>query len=67
MEESKVSTVYEDFKFLTLNELEQLNASNLIGTPALTATMHGYFMEMRAYSKLLSVNDPFAFDKYRKE
>ncbi len=67
MEESKSSTVYEDFKFLTLNELQQLNATHLIGTPMLRAHMHGYFIEMRAYQKLLSVADPFAFEKYRKE
>lgn len=29
--------------------------------------MHGYFIEMRAYQKLLSVADPFAFERYRKE
>ena len=33
----------------------------------LKAHMHGYFIEMRAYQKLLSVADPFAFDRYRKE
>ena len=67
MEESKTSTVYEDFKFLTLNELQQLSATHLIGTPMLRAHMHGYFIEMRAYQKLLSVADPFAFERYRKE
>lgn len=67
MEETKTTTIYEDFKFLTPNELEQLNASHLIGTPMLKAYMHGYFLEMRAYQKLLSVHDPFAFEKYRKE
>lgn len=49
MEETKTTTIYEDFKFLTPNELEQLNASHLIGTPMLKAYMHGYFLEMRAY------------------
>jgi len=33
----------------------------------LKAHMHGYFIEMRAYQKLLSVADPFAYDRYRKE
>lgn len=33
----------------------------------LKAYMHGYFIEMRAYQKLLSVSDPFAFERYRKE
>jgi ribosome biogenesis protein ENP2 len=33
----------------------------------LKAYMHGYFIEMRAYQKLLSVSDPFAYERYRKE
>lgn len=45
----------------------RLNATNLIGTPILKAYMHGYFIEMKGYQKLLSVSDPFAYEKYRKE
>jgi ribosome biogenesis protein ENP2 len=67
MEESKDTVLYEDYKFLTANDLQQLNATHLIGTPMLKAYMHGYFIEMRAYQKLLSVSDPFAFERYRKE
>ena len=67
MEESKDSVLYEDYKFLTANDLQQLNATHLVGTPMLKAYMHGYFIEMRAYQKLLSVADPFAFERYRKE
>jgi ribosome biogenesis protein ENP2 len=67
MEESKDTVLYEDYKFLTPNDLQQLNATHLIGTPMLKAYMHGYFIEMRAYQKLLSVSDPFAYEKYRKE
>ena len=33
----------------------------------LKAYMHGYFIEMRAYQKLLSVADPFAYERFRKE
>lgn len=67
MEESKDTVLYEDYKFLTANDLQQLNATHLIGTPMLKAYMHGYFIEMRAYQKLLSVSDPFAFERFRKE
>jgi ribosome biogenesis protein ENP2 len=67
MEESNQSTIYEDYKFLTANDLHQLNATHLIGTPMLRAYMHGYFIEMRAYQKLATLADPFAFEKYRKE
>lgn len=67
MEESQNTSVYEDYKFLTMSELQQLNATHLIGTPMLRAHLHGFFIEMRAYQKLLSVADPFAYERYRKE
>ena len=49
LEESNATTVYDDFKFVTLTDLEKLNASHLVGTPILKAYMHGYFMELGAY------------------
>ena len=67
MEEAKATTVYEDYKFVTANDLQQLNATHLIGTPMLKAYMHGYFIEMRAYQKLVDITDPFAYEKYKKE
>jgi len=67
LEESTATTLYDDFKFLTVNELEKLNATHLIGTPMLKAYMHGFFMELRAYQKLKMVSDPFAFEKYKQE
>uniref|UniRef100_A0A7S3CN41 Nucleolar protein 10 n=1 Tax=Strombidium rassoulzadegani TaxID=1082188 RepID=A0A7S3CN41_9SPIT len=67
LEETQQTTLYEDYKFLTLLELEKLNASHLIGTPALKAYMHGFFMELKQYQKLLSAVDPFAYEKYRKQ
>lgn len=62
LEESKTTTLYEDYKFLTDVELEKLNASHLIGTPALKAYMHGYFMELKQYQKLFAAANPFAYD-----
>ena len=66
LEESKSTTLYEDYKFLTLLDLEKLNASHLIGTTALKAYMHGYFMDLKAYQKLVSAVNPFAYEKYKK-
>ena len=66
LEESKSTTLYEDFKFLTTLELEKLNATHLIGTSSLKAYMHGYFMELKSYQKLLSAVNPFAFEQYKK-
>lgn len=67
MEERKVTTSSEDYKFLTKNDLEQLNASHLVGSKILEPYMHGYFMDIKQYQKLKAVTDPFAFEKYRKK
>lgn len=39
----------------------------MIGTPALKAYMHGYFMELKAYQKLVNAVNPFAYDQYKKD
>ena len=67
MEESKSTNLYDDYKFLTEADLDKLNASHLVGSNVLKAYMHGYFMELKAYQKLLSIADPFAYEKYRQE
>lgn len=59
--------VYEDFKFLTRAEVEELSAGGLIGTPALKGYMHGFFMEMKLYSKLRAVSKPFEYEEHRKK
>jgi len=39
----------------------------LIGTSMLKSHLHGYFMPAKVYNKLVSVADPFAYDKYREK
>jgi ribosome biogenesis protein ENP2 len=58
--------VYDDYKFITKPELEQLGLANLIGTNLLRAYMHGYFMDIRLYRKAKLVNEPFNFDEFKK-
>ena len=67
LEESNVTTLYDDFKFLTAADLDKLQASNLIGTPVLKSYMHGYFMDLKAYQKLVNETDPFAYENYKKQ
>ena len=52
---------------MTEADLDKLNASHLVGSNVLKAYMHGYFMELKAYQRLLSIADPFAYEKYRQE
>ncbi len=67
LEETASSTVYEDYKFVTKKEIEELGATGLIGTPMLKGYMHGFFMEMKLYNKLRAASKPFEFEEYRKQ
>jgi len=67
LEEKPADTVYDDYKFLTLKELETLGLSHLIGSDLLRAYMHGYFMDIRLYNQAKTVAEPFAFAEYRKK
>ncbi|KAA8496037.1 Nucleolar protein 10 [Porphyridium purpureum] len=64
---ASASSVYENFKFVSRDELAQLGAENLIGSTMLKPHMHGFFMNMRLYRKLLDVSQPFAYEQYRKQ
>ncbi|XP_052774034.1 nucleolar protein 10-like [Mya arenaria] len=67
LEESAGTTVYDDYKFVTRRELEDLGLAHLIGSNLLRAYMHGFFLDMRLYHKAKSIAEPFAFDQYRKQ
>ncbi|RMZ93568.1 Nucleolar 10 [Brachionus plicatilis] len=66
LESNPTSTVYDDYKFLTKQELETLGLDNLIGTNVLRAYMHGYFIDIRLYKKAKLINEPFNFDEFKK-
>nr|XP_015824640.2 nucleolar protein 10 isoform X1 [Nothobranchius furzeri] len=67
LEESPESAVYDDYKFVTRKDLENLGLSHLVGTSLLRAYMHGFFMDIRLYHKVKSMANPFAYEEYRKE
>lgn len=67
LEEGAQTTIYDDFKFVTKEDIERLNLTNLIGTNLLRAYMHGYFIDYRLYLKAKSMADPFAYEAYRKK
>ena len=52
LEENKEAIVYDNYKFLTREDLDRLNLTNLIGTNLLIAIMHGYFIDHRLYKKV---------------
>lgn len=66
--ESEVTqNIYDDYKFVTQQELIDLGLDHLEGTNLLKAYMHGFFVDMRLYQKAKLSADPFSFEKYRKE
>lgn len=67
LEETAGQQVYEDFKFVTRQEVDELGAAGLIGTPMLRGYMHGFFMQMKLYNKLRAVSKPFEYEEYRKK
>uniref|UniRef100_A0A3B4DPK1 Nucleolar protein 10 n=1 Tax=Pygocentrus nattereri TaxID=42514 RepID=A0A3B4DPK1_PYGNA len=67
LEENPESTVYDDYKFVTRKDLDNLGLTHLIGSPLLRAYMHGFFMDIRLYHKVKAMANPFAYDEYRKE
>eukprot|EP00736_Rhodelphis_marinus_P005260 Rmarinus@m.21243 len=59
--------VYDDYKFVTREELEQLGVKHLIGTNLLRPYMHGFFMDYRLYQKVQAIAQPFAYEEFRKQ
>ncbi|KAK3084770.1 hypothetical protein FSP39_018588 [Pinctada imbricata] len=66
LEENNDQAVYDDYKFVTRRELDELGLTHLIGSNLLRAYMHGFFMDNRLYRKAKSIADPFAYEEYRK-
>ncbi len=60
------SIVYDDYKFVTKQELENVGLSYLIGTNLLRAYMHGYFLDIRLYRKAKQLTEPFNYEEYKR-
>lgn len=67
LEELNYEIIYDDYKFITEKDLDELGLSHLKGTNLLRAYMHGYFIDMRLYRKARDVMKPFEFEQYKKK
>lgn len=64
----KIGDVYDNYKFLTIPQLESLNLSHLIGTTSLLRPyMHGYFVAQRLYEEAKLIADPFVWEEQRNK
>jgi ribosome biogenesis protein ENP2 len=60
-------TVFENYKFVSRDDLEKLGISDLVGTPMLRGYMHGFFMDINLYNRVRAVANPFEYEEYRKK
>jgi len=67
LEESNTATVYDDYKFVTLAELQELGIDHLIGSSLLRAHLHGYFINIKLYKKVLSRVPTNTLENARKD
>ena len=65
LEEDTVETLYDDYKFVDKQELRSLGMDHLIGSDVLKPYMHGYFVDLRLYTKARAIANPFAYAEYR--
>jgi len=56
MEEKADSTVYDEYKFLTKEEMERLNLTPYIGTNAVRVHLHGFIVRYELYKKVKLVS-----------
>jgi len=62
----RAGEVYDNYKFLTLKQLESLNLAHLVGTTTLLRPyMHGYFVAQRLYEEAKMIADPFVWEEQR--
>eukprot|EP00330_Aristerostoma_sp_ATCC50986_P000683 CAMPEP_0114583810 /NCGR_PEP_ID=MMETSP0125-20121206/7500_1 /TAXON_ID=485358 ORGANISM="Aristerostoma sp., Strain ATCC 50986" /NCGR_SAMPLE_ID=MMETSP0125 /ASSEMBLY_ACC=CAM_ASM_000245 /LENGTH=297 /DNA_ID=CAMNT_0001777553 /DNA_START=367 /DNA_END=1260 /DNA_ORIENTATION=+ len=67
LEEELNPTVYDEYKFLTREDLEAISATHMIGTKNLKSYLHGFLMRIKLYNKLKKASNPFEYEEYRKE
>ena len=66
-EEKNGVSVYDDYKFVTRQELDDLGLDHLVGSNLLRAYMHGFFMDARLYTKVQSLARPYTIDRFIKD
>jgi ribosome biogenesis protein ENP2 len=58
--------IYDNFKFLTLAQLRQLNLDHLVGsTSLLRPYMHGYFVAQKLYEEARLISNPDLWQEQR--
>ena len=62
----KAGEVYDNYKFLTLPQLQQLSMDHLVGTTSLLRPyMHGFFVNQKLYEEAMLINNPTMVEEQR--
>jgi ribosome biogenesis protein ENP2 len=62
----KAGEVYDNYKFLTLPQLKQLNMDHLVGkTGLLRPYMHGFFVNQKLYEEAMLINNPTIWEEQK--
>eukprot|EP00043_Microstomoeca_roanoka_P016853 m.173916 g.173916 ORF g.173916 m.173916 type:complete len:744 (-) comp16535_c1_seq2:397-2628(-) len=67
LDEEDQPVMYDDYKFVTRQELSKLDLTDLIGTGMLRAYMHGFFIDTRLYNEAVAAANPLAQEEYRQQ
>jgi ribosome biogenesis protein ENP2 len=67
LEENKQQSVFDDYQFVTREQLAELGGTDLVGTKFVQPYMHGFFMNAKLHQRLKDAVDPFAYQDYRRK
>lgn len=60
------NVIYDDYKFVTLQELGEIGLDHLVGTNFLRGYMHGFFIDINLYNKAKAASNPNTSEQYFK-
>lgn len=66
LDEVEAPAIYDDYKFVTREQLDEIGLAHLIGTDLLRAHMHGYFIDLRLYNRARTLTQPQALKNHRR-
>ncbi|KAJ1257761.1 hypothetical protein BS78_10G021000 [Paspalum vaginatum] len=67
MEEKPDTTLFDEYKFLTKEEMERLNLSPYIGSSAVRAYLHGFVVRYELYKKQRAAVAPVEYEALKEE
>lgn len=62
-----MQNIYDDYKFVTNDELVDLGLDYLKGTDMLRSYMHGHFIDVRLYNKVRNTKEALSVERYKSD